>query len=209
MNHVRNLSTSLKRKGMSVLTVVLLFALIIGVLVFAMHSLWQGSSRTMFSVQEHRQLINLARSCLSEAFFELQLDLDTAGRAEVHNWFTSGSEVASRSIQPAKTREFATAMTSVPGTNPGNLQFTVDTIKVRRTKGLPPGFARYTTQGVIDFEVGVTVTRLRPKHEAHLKMIERRNFSLLRVPRTRYLYAPKVVISATPLATWIEDGVQQ
>lgn len=197
------------RRGISVLTVVLFFGLVIGVIVFAMHSLWQGSSRTMFSVQEHRELVGLSRSALAETYFGLQVELDTQGAGELFHWFTRKDDPTPRHPEPTKSQQYARDMTGFPGEGEGNMQFSVEPVEVVRVRSVPEGVERYRTQGIVDLRVTVKVHRTRPKHEATLRMIERRNFRVRPKPTSPWLTIEMVDISTTPLATWIDDGVTE
>src|SRR6266852_4862129 len=98
-----------RRHGLGALAAVLFFALAACVIVLAYHTLWRGSSRTLFSIQENRQLINLGRSALAEGYYELQRSLDQ-GQARWFDWFTSGSAVPDRTFVPVRTRENADIM---------------------------------------------------------------------------------------------------
>jgi len=62
------------RGGMSLLASVILLGVCLGVLVTGMHTLWRGSSRTLFSVQEHRELMDRIVLVL--------LERETIGREE-------------------------------------------------------------------------------------------------------------------------------
>ena len=84
---------------MSLLLLVLVVGLIIGLTGLSYHTLWRGSSRTLYSVQEHRQLINLARSALDEAYYVIQARLDH-GQADWFGWLTRSAAVPPRTHDP-------------------------------------------------------------------------------------------------------------
>jgi hypothetical protein len=152
--------------------VVLFCASVIGVAVFAVHFLWRGSSRTLFSVQEHRELVNLARSAVSEAYFQLQADLDVSTQKWL-DWCTSSRPAKPELFKPDRTRANAQQMSS----DPNQLVYTADDVTLERVVGLDAK-SDGGKMGIVDFKVTVYVQRSTPAHAAKLSLIERRYFWL-------------------------------
>jgi hypothetical protein len=187
------------RRGSTILLSVLFFALAAAVVVIAYHTLWRTSSRTLFSVQENRLLVNLGRSALAEGYYELQRSLDQ-GRAHWFDWFTGRGAAADRSFVPARTRENAVAMSS-----PDFLEYTTGDVSIKRTVGLPLRDAVEGKQGVIDLTVRVRVRRAAPVHEAELTMSERRSFWFADDHGPFAGGGRHIALSATPAASFIEE----
>lgn len=156
----------------SVLAVVLLCSAVIGVSVFAVHFLWRGSSRTLFSVQEQRELVNLARSAVAEAYFDAQASLDLSNETWLE-WCTNPLPKAPKVFPPVRTRANAENMS----TDPSQLLYTADDVTVERVVGLDR-LADGGKMGIIDFKVKVHVARSAPVHVAHVTLTERRYFWL-------------------------------
>lgn len=185
-----------RRQGLSVLTVVLFIGVVLAGTVLATHSLWRGSSRTLFSVQEHRQLISLARSCLAEAYFELQSSLDHS-RADWFDWCTDRQQPLTRSFIPKVCRENAVLMT----TNAQFLAYSASDVTIERSMGVDPRGGPDKEQGMLDLKVTVKIVRASPRHEASLTMIERRNFWLADNLGPFGSAGRHVELSPTPAAT--------
>lgn len=159
------------RTGATVLTITIVLASILSIGVFAYHFLWRGSSKTLFSVQENRELLNLARSALAEAYFRLQVDLDSS-RQIWFDWCTLA--VANpRTFTPQRTKDNATNAMSANQI----VKYSTGDVTMERIVRLTPE-SMGTDQGIIDLKVTVSVERTSPKHFAKLTMIERRNFRL-------------------------------
>jgi hypothetical protein len=186
------------RRGVSVLAIVVMLAVISGVVVMAYHSLWRGTSRTMFSVQEHRQLMNLARSSLAEAYYELQRSLDQSS-AEWFDWCTSPEAVPEKTFEPDVTRQEAGFMTA----DVEALRYTTQRVTLARVKRLDES-AGGGEMGVLDMRVVVEVRRRSPAHHAVRTMAERRNFWLADDLGPYSGAGRHVEVSPTPAATVIE-----
>lgn len=187
------------RRGLSLLVLVLFSGVIASVFVFAYHFLWRGSSRTLFSVHEQRELVNLGRSALGEAYYELQHAMDESGEEWV-DWCIADEPPADRTFEPAMTIENAAQMTN----DPQLLAYTAGTIAIRRVRGLTIEEAESGGMGLVDLEVTVSVKRDAPRHEARLFMVARHAF---RFAQNHGPYANggrHVALTATPVATWME-----
>jgi hypothetical protein len=188
------------RDGLGVLAAVMFFALAGSVIVLAYHTLWRGSSRTLFSVQENRQLLNLGRSALAEGYYELQRSLDNRD-ARWFDWFTASRGASDRTFAPVRTRENAEVMSGGGQT----LQYAASDVTLVRVKGLPLSQIGVGKLGVIDLRVVVTVKRLSPRHEATLTMIERRTFSFQDDFGPYGTGGRHIELSPTPAGTVIEE----
>jgi hypothetical protein len=160
------------RKGVSVLAIVLILGVIGGIASMAYTDLWRGSSRTLFSVQEHRELVNLARSTLAEAHYALQVKLDRA-EPEWFDWCIKRRKVPPRQIDTQLSHQNAAAMTE----NPDYLKYEVGEVTAVRVQELH-AYSRPDEQGIIDLTVRVSVRRTSPRHEAALSMTQRHTFRL-------------------------------
>jgi hypothetical protein len=187
------------RTGASVLVIVILFAVIAGVMVFAYHQLWRGSSRTLFSAQELRVMTNLGRSSLSETYYELQKELDHGGE-EWFDWCTAIGSPPPRTFVPAMTRENADVMSPEGGV----LRYTTGDVEVRRVARLDLQLAGSGHMGVIDLVVEVAVNRDAPKHAAKLVLAERRNFWFADQLGPYGAGGRHIEVLPTPVGTWIE-----
>jgi hypothetical protein len=189
-----------RRGGLGILAAVLVFTFAASVVVLGYHTLWRQSSRSLFSIQENRQLVNLGRSALSEGYYELQKSLDQ-GQARWFDWCTAGAAAADRIFVPARTRENAAAM-SAPG---GALEYACSDVTVTRVKRLGMREVAQGLVGVMDLRVVVRVRRTAPFHEHELTMLERRNFRFEDDHGPFGLGGRHVVISPTPAATVLES----
>lgn len=184
---------------MTVLVLVLFTGIVMSVLVFAIHFLWRGSSRTLFSVQEQRELTNLARSAIADVYYELQKAMDESGEEWV-DWCIAEGEVPQRTCSPVMTRDNAEQMT----TDPTFLQFTAGDVTIRRVQGLSPERAREGAMGLVDLEVVVGVRRRDPRHEARLYLVCRHAFRFAPNQGPFARGGQHVALSPTPVATWME-----
>ena len=189
----------MKRAGATVLVVVLLLGAVASVLVFATHFLWRNSSRTLFSVQEQRELVNLARSSVSEAYFELQRAMDSS-TADWVDWCIARETPEARQFEPAMTRENAALMSP----DQSFLSYTCQPIQIRRVQGMSPEEAEEGRLGLIDMEVEVAVRRESPRHEARLHLIARHSFRLAMSSGPYGSGGRHISITPTPVATWLE-----
>ena len=188
------------RRGASLLAMVLVFSAAASVVVLGYHTLWRGSSRTLFSVEERRQLVNLGRSALAEAYYEMQHSLDES-RVGWQDWFTSAAVPADRTLPPKETRANAAVMSL----DAAALEYSATDVSVNRVQRLevtnsdaPPG--------ILDMRVRVTVRRRFPLHEATLQMVERRTFRFEPASGPFAFAGRTVVLSPTPVATLLEDA---
>jgi hypothetical protein len=185
------------RHGLSLLVLVLASAVIASVFVLAYHFLWRGSSRTLFSVQEQRELVNLGRSALADAYFELQKSMDESGEEWV-DWCIAESEAQDRTYRPAMTIENAAQMT----TDARFLAYDAEDVKIRRVLGLTPEEAREGKMGLVDLEVTVGVRREAPRHQARLYVVARHAF---RFAQNNGPFGGRhVELTPTPVATGME-----
>jgi hypothetical protein len=195
--HTRTLPRA--RRGLGLLALVLFLGAIASVFVFAYHFLWRGSSRTLFSVQEQRELVNVARSAVAETYYELQLSMDDSG-SEWVDWSISDGEVAERLHPPLMTRENAELMSA----DPTALRYEVDPVKIRRVTGLTLEQANQGKMGLVDLEVVVGVRREAPRHEARLITVARHAFRFAQNVGPFGGGGRHVVLTPTPVATWME-----
>lgn len=160
------------RRGVSVLLIVCVLAFIIGLVALAVHNLQRGSSRSLFNVQEHRELVNLGHSAISEALFSVEVKLEQ-GASEWVDWCTSLLvNVKPRQQAASTTEEFVTQLT---GEN-GNLTYKLSKVELQRVQGAPLAAGMSARLGVIDFVVTVEANRATPAHHVTLKMTRRHAF---------------------------------
>lgn len=159
------------RRGFGILAPVIALAVAAGVIVLAIHSLWRGSSRTLFSVQEQRQLASVARSAIEEACFRLQSDLDWGDRTD-EAWFRDPAARSALNLAPERTRD---ALDDLKLVSSDGVTYAVSDVTVTRVRPLAPA-ARGAVRapGIVDFGVTVTVKRGAPRHEATLTVTDRR-----------------------------------
>lgn len=185
------------RRGSGILGPVLAVSLAAGLIVLAVHGLWMNSSRTLFSVQEQRQLAALGRSAIDEAAFLVQCDLD---RGDGEEQLRLGTAPAARVVVPVQTRANAEDLALAAG-----LAYTVGDVTVTRARppaAGPRGGPR--APGLVDFSVKVTVVRQSPRHEATLVVGERRTVRLAD-DLGPYAFAGKhLEIAATAAGRWLE-----
>ena len=184
---------------MTVLVAVLLLSVIAVGVAVAAHTMWRGSSRTLFSVQENRLMGNLGRSALTETYFELQRSLDSS-RAVWLDWFT-GAESAPVTHLPRVTRDNAALLPL----DPAALSYTAGEVTIRRVVGLDREAASEGQMGLVDISLTVEVNRAAPKHRARITMSERRTWWLVDQLGPYGSAGRHVELSATPVGTWIEE----
>lgn len=189
------------RRGAVVLTAVMVLAVIAGITAFAYQSLWRGSARTLFCVQEHRELLNLGRSALAEAYFIVQKSFDVADRSWM-DWCTSPLPVEERKFKPAQTILQAPRMAA----DANALQYSVVDEVATLTRVVPlsrtsPGDAL----GIVDLKVTVMVKRAATSHEAKLTMTERRSFWLANNEPPYGTGGRRPALSKTPVMTAIGE----
>lgn len=189
-----------RRRGMSVLLVVCTLAFAIGLVAMATHSLWRGSSKSLFGVQEHRELVNLCHSAIAETVFDVQAKLEQGASLWV-DWCTSMDQVELRKFEPVTTRDFSRNMLGEGSA----LTYTISDVSLTRVTGLSMNEGLGGQLGVVDIAVSVDVGRTRPTHSARVRMIQRRAFwfsdgaTAFNKNQQRH-----VEILGTPLATFLE-----
>jgi hypothetical protein len=187
------------RSAFSVLGAVLVLAFAAGVMVMAFHTLWRGSSRNLFSLQEHRQLMNIGRSAVAEAMFAVQTKLEQ-GHADWLDWCTLPLKAGPRTIPLDHNQPFVQGMTQDPRYH----QYTVTDVTVTRVAELPLAAGQSGRMGAIDFTVTASVERHAPTHRATLKLTERHAFWFSDAP-TPFPHAVRhIAILPTPAATFLE-----
>lgn len=169
-----------------------------GLIVMSYQSLWRGSSRTMFSVQEHRQLVNLCRSALSEANYKLQTQVEQGSSAWV-DWCTLGPKATDRTVEPKFTRDYAKGMTN----DPRFLDYQVTDVTLHRLEGLNLFSGMSGGTGTVDFKVTATVERHSPAHSAKLTLTERRAFGMSDATSPFGQNGRHLEFLATPVATFM------
>lgn len=189
----------MNRRGMSVLLIVCCLAFAIALVSLASHSLWRGSSRNLFGVQEHRELVNLCHSAHAEALFRVQTQLEQ-GAATWVDWCATTGEAPERRFNPDTTRNYAKEM--MPD---GSLvQYELSDVKIRRVNGLSQMNGMAGQLGVIEMEVMAGVTRARPAHSARVLMRQRRAFHFSDGVSAFSKGGRHVEITRNPLATFLE-----
>lgn len=188
----------MRRAGASILAVVMFCSAVIWVSVAAYHFLWRGSSRTLYSVQEHRELINLARSALAEAYFKLQIDLDLSAR-KWFDWCTTKRKLPVELFDPSRTRTNAESMSPAGAAR----VYTASDVTMERVVGLDRS-SDGGQMGIVDFKVTVSVARSAPNHQASLTLTERRYFWLADNLGTFGAGGRHVEVSPTPAMTKVE-----
>ena len=186
---------------MTVLSAVLVLGSAIGVVATSVHVLWRGSSRTLFSVQEHRELVNLGRSALAEAVFKLQTSLDQS-HVEWFDWFTAAGEPAAREFAPEFTLANASQMTS----GGSNLAYRATGVTLKRRIGIDIESRNDSAVGIVDLEVTVSVQRQSPRHQARFTVVERRSFRLVDSVGPFNGAGKMIEITPTPVGTWIQES---
>lgn len=187
------------RRGFSVLAAVCMLAFAAGLVVMASHTLWRGSSRNLFSVQEHRELGNLCRSALCEAVYDAQIALEQ-GVPDWVDWCTLPVDVPEKTFTAKITAQHADNMTT-EGTL---VRYTVGKLWAKRVRGVAMAAGLQGHVGLIDFSVRAKVARANPTHTAFLKITERRAFWFSDAVTPFRKAGRHVEIMPTPVATFIE-----
>ena len=187
------------RRGFGTLATVCMLAFAAGLIVLSYHTLWRGSSRALFSVQEHRQLANLSRSAISEAVYTVQTKLEQ-GDSYWIDWCTVGPDVEDDALQPKFTQEYSSGMTA----DPRFLKYTVSGVTVKRVHGLSLFSAMSGGTGTVDFSVTVSVVRHSPNHFAKITFTERRAVALTDVTSPFSRAGRHIEFLATPVASFME-----
>lgn len=200
------------RRGIGALAVVLMFGAIASVMVISWNALWRGSSRTLFSVQEHRQLVQLARSSLAEAYFRLQRALDeqkplkpgaeAPGGPDAFEWCVGADAPAPARVRPEEAARAASMINPDALFNPAALRYGVADVEITRLRACPA--ADDGTIGVLDMKVVVTVDRATPGHHARLAMVHRHTFRLADDVGPHAGAGRHVDVCPTPSATVID-----
>lgn len=187
------------RRGIGVLASICALLFAAGLIVLAFQTLWRSSSRTLFSVHEHRHLVNLGRSALSEAVYKVQAKLEQGDSVWI-DWLTSSRDVKDREQDPAVSRQYAQGMTN----DPRFLEYRVEKVTVHRVQGvaLMPGMSGQV--GAIDFVVKATVARHAPAHAAKLTLTQRHGFWFSDAPTPFSRGGRHIEILPTPAATILE-----
>lgn len=187
------------RRGMSVLLVVCALAFAIGLVSLATHSLWRGSSRSLFGVQEHRELVNLCHSAIAETIFDVQTKLEQ-GASHWVDWCTTLAKVSERKVEPKVTREYCKVMLGERSA----LAYNILDVTLTRLAGLSEGEGLGGRLGVIEIAVTVDVSRTQPTHSARVTMIQRRAFWFSDSQTAFSKQGRHIEILRTPLATFLE-----
>jgi hypothetical protein len=169
------------RRGFGVLGPVIALAFVAGLIVLAVHTLWRGSSRTLFSVQEHRQLLGIARSAIEETVYTLQAELD-GGATELERWMRRADQQPGELVYRTFKNDIATA--NLPLSN--GLSYRIEgrvrplgEVTVRRLRAVgPPTRGTPRELGLIQLEARVMVERRTPKHEEYLLLRDHRTVRL-------------------------------
>ena len=190
---------SCARAAFGILGAVCMLAFAAGLIVMAFHTLWRGSSRNLFSVQEHRQLLSICRSGVAESMFILQTKLEQ-GQADWIDWCTLPLTAKDRAILLGHNQPFVQGMTQDSRYH----QYTVTDVTVHRVQELPLAAGMSGRVGAIDFTVTATVERHAPEHRAQLKLTERHAFWFSDAP-TPFPHAGRhIAILPTTAATFLE-----
>ena len=186
------------RPGFGLLAAVCALSFCAGMIVFAMNSLWRGSSRNLFALEEHRQLVGLCRSSISEAMYKVQTQLEQGSSTWI-DFCTREGQPGDKSVALTFTREFAAGMT-----NSGNLlQYTITDVTAHRVLGVSYAAGMSGATGAIDFTVTATVERHAPNHAAHITLIVRHAFWFSDAPTPFPQAGRHVEILPTPAATML------
>lgn len=188
------------RRGFGALGAVIVLCFAAGLIVMAYHTLWRGSSRSLYSVQEHRQLVNLCRSGVAEAAYKLQTQVEQ-GSSEWIDWCTSVQPtVKDRAVAPKFTREFSATMTN----DERFLSYSITEVALARVHGLTLFGGMSGGTGVVDFTISASVERRAPSHRAKLTLTERRVFSFSDAATPFAGAGRHIEFFATPAATFLE-----
>lgn len=169
-----------------------------GIAVMAFHAQWRGSSRTLYSVQEHRTLINVARSAANEALYRMQVNLDQ-GSAVWIAWCT-GNKASDKTFEALTTIEYAKNMTS----DPAFLSYTVESVNLKRIRGMVLAGGLSGQLGEIDIVVETRMLRAAPRHASAIKLTSRHAFWFSDSPTPFSRGGRHIEILPNPLATVVE-----
>lgn len=187
------------RRALSVVAIVTVLCAVLALIVFAYQSMWRSSSRNLFSIQERRELINLARSALSEAQYRLQNDLDVS-KQKWFDWCTSEFAVQEETFPAELTQQNAAAISS----HPDFIAYRTGSVKLRRLLGVSVTGGD-PQQGIIELEVSVEVERTAPKHRAELTLLQRHAFMLSDDHGPFGDGGRRVDVTQTPVATALKE----
>lgn len=188
------------RRGIGILTAVVALLFAAGLIVMAFQTLSRSTSRALYSVQEHRQLVNLSRSALAEAIYHVQARLEQGDSSWVDWCATSKPDVKDRERDPVLARKFASGISN----DPRFLEYTLDTVTIHRVHGVPqmPGMSGEV--GAIDFTVKASVRRSSPAHFARLTLTQRHAFWHSDAPTPFLRGGRHIEILPTPVASIAE-----
>ena len=182
------------RRGQALVTLVLISAAVVGVAVSAGHWLERSSQRTLFTLQESRELANLGRSALAEAHHQLHGEL-ARRTARWVDWCLTRGTAQPRPLAVPAAHDVATALST-----PNYLTYTTSDVRVRRVRSLADG------HGLGELELTVHVSVTRAAHHAELDLVERRGFWLAMPFAGGRAGGRLVELTASPLATLIEGA---
>lgn len=188
-----------RRDGFGILAVAIALAFGAMLMAMAAHTLWRGSSKNLFSVQENRVLSNLGRSAISEAVYKIQTQLEQGSSAWI-DWCTTPAPAKERTFEPKWTREYARQMTS----DPRFLEYRASAVTVRRLAGVSLAAGLSGRLGVLDFVVTCDVVRASPRHASTVTLTERRAFYFSDAETPFRSAGRHIELLATPVATFLE-----
>jgi hypothetical protein len=147
------------------------------------------------AVREQRKLVNLARSALADAYFELQRNFDVH-KARWQDWFSIPAIGAERVVEPVSTREALRAGQEEA------LHYEVGDVQVVRVRPIPEnaGF------GLVDLKVTVRARARPPDREAVLTLVERHTLWFADNYGPIQTAGRVIEMSPTPAATQIDMG---
>ena len=167
----------MRRRGFSVLATVCMLAFAAGMIAMALNTLQRSSSRNLYTLEEHRQLTNLSRSCLAEALYSMEIRLEQGslqGNFSWTDWCSGFDDGADHAVPLKWCTTYAEQMTRDP-------RFIAYEIKDQQVMAhlvaaLPRAGGLSGRVGALDLTVTCTVTRHRPDHYAKLTLTERHAF---------------------------------
>lgn len=189
----------MNRRGVSVLMIVVALSLAIGLIVMAVHQLWRGSSRSLFAVQEHRELVNFCHSAASEALWIVEAQLEQ-GASKWVDWCATVIDVQPREQKVDETHKYVSQLTP----EGSNLTYTISAVTLKRVKGLPSAEGLSGGLGILDFEVTAEAHRATPVHHAKVKMTRRHAFWFSDSLTPFSQGGRHIEILPTPVSTWLE-----
>jgi hypothetical protein len=188
-----------RRGGFGVLATVVMLAFAASMVVFAMHQLWRGSSRSLFALEEDRQLTNLCRSALAEALYTVETQAEQ-GQVRWLDFCTQGDDPPDERIVLKHTRKFTDDMTS----DKHLLQYSLGEVAVHRVMGVSYASGMSGRAGAIDFIVTAKVERHNPTHSAQLTLTERHTFWFSAAPTPFPQAQRHIEVLPTPVATFVK-----